>query len=451
MKVDALFHELKFNYRAFFIVFLIVFIAQVIDQTIGTLADILWEFMISFWGVALFFSISAIYVIGQYLILGMVKAKNKEKEIRRKQFNTLERALSIVQHILVAILVLVSLQIIFESQYSTGLLRIGIVVSYGLAVTIMGLLSYFLFSWFRVNRSVIVLLYGSAALIISVYVISVALIFDIALQEKSAVFTPQSEVVFSEMPPGRIDDVLNSLQTYCSIIYFFLIWGGTILLLRENTYRIGKIKFWMLMSSPLVAWTIFSLLFYQVIDASLPIEFDPITELVVPLLLMMSSQIAALILIGANFRSVARAIRIPIIKDYMMITAYGFILFFTATFATISAAGYPPFGFVNVLLLGPFSFLVLSGLYRSAVCVAEDAKLRQSIKALARRESSLIDIAAAAEIQKEVQDKVVLAVRASAKTLQEQSGVESSLTDAEIQNHLKMVVQELRNSKLKNE
>jgi ABC-type transport system involved in multi-copper enzyme maturation permease subunit len=97
----------------------------------------------------------------------------------------------------------------------------------------------------------------------------------------------------------------------------------------------------------------------------------------IPVLLLLSSQIAAQILIGFNFRSVAKATLIPIISDYMLITAYGFILFFTVMSATISAAGYPPFGFVNVLLLGPLSFLILNGLYRSAICVAEDMTLRR--------------------------------------------------------------------------
>ena len=75
----------------------------------------------------------------------------------------------------------------------------------------------------------------------------------------------------------------------------------------------------------------------------------------------------------------------------MLITGYGFILFFMATTTTIAGAGYPPFGFINVLLVGPFSFLGLNGLYRSAVCVAEDTKLRQSIRVLAKRESMLLD------------------------------------------------------------
>ena len=447
LKANAMFHAPKFSNRAFFVVFLIVFVTQIVDAIIGTLADILWEFTISFWGVALFFSISALYAFGQYFILGVVKTKNKEKEISRKQFNTLERILTIVQYILLAILVLVNLQIILNAQYSTVLLRIGVVVSYGLAVTIMGLLSYSLFSWFKVNRSAVVLLYGLAASMISIYIISVALIFNIALQEKPAMFTPQSEIVFKVLP-GTIDEILNSLQTYSSIIFFFLIWGGTILLLRENVHRIGKVKFWVLMSSPLIAWTIFFLLFYQVIDATLPVGYDPVMDLVVPVLLLLSSQIAAQILIGANFRSVAKAIHVPIIKDYMMIAAYGFILFFAATSATISAAGYPPFGFVNVLLLGPFSFLILNGLYRSAIYVAEDTKLRQSIKILAKRESTLLDVGAAAEIQKEIQNRVMVAVKASAKSLEEQSGVKPSLTDTELRNHLEMVVQELRNARI---
>jgi hypothetical protein len=331
----------------------------------------------------------------------MVKSKNKEKPIRRKQFNTLERLLPIAQYALVTILILVNMQIILNIQYLTVLLRIGVVVSYSLAVTIMSLLSFTLFSWFRVNRSLVTLLYGLAAITISVYVISVGLIFEFALQEKPAIFTPQSEIVFTSIIPGTIDEVLNSLQTYSSIIFFFLIWDGTILLLRENIHRIGRVKFWVLLSAPLMAWAVFFLLFYQSLGGVIPLDDDPIKNIVIPVFLLSSSQMAVVILIGVNFRSVAKAIHIPIIKDYMMITAYGFILFFTARSATISAAGYPPFGFINVLLLGPFSFLILNGLYRSAICVAEDIKLRESIRTLAKRESTLIDEGATAEVQRD--------------------------------------------------
>jgi hypothetical protein len=42
----------------------------------------------------------------------------------------------------------------------------------------------------------------------------------------------------------------------------------------------------------------------------------------------------------------------------------------------------------------------------------------------------------------------MLAIKVSAKSLEEQSGVKPSLTDTEIRNHLEMVVQELRDTKI---
>lgn len=51
------------------------------------------------------------------------------------------------------------------------------------------------------------------------------------------------------------------------------------------------------------------------------------------------------------------------------------------------------------------------------------------------------------KFKKESQNKVTWAVRARAKLLEEQSGVEPSLTDTEIQDYLAFVVQEFRNEK----
>jgi hypothetical protein len=431
----------RFSYKVFFASFLVVLVAQIIDASISSMVDILKDFSVSFWGVLLFIGISIVYGVGQYLILGIVKAKNKEKEISRTHFNALEKIVTIIQYLLIGLLVLVILQIILNSGYSTIMLRIATIISCGLAILIMRLLSYSLFSWFRTNKALVVLLYGLAAAAIAIYLVAVTIIFEIALQEKPIIVNPQTYTNFDIS--GPIVNSMDSLQIFCSIISFILIWGGNILLLRQNVHRIGKAKFWMLMSTPLIAWSFFFLFFYQSIIFY--VGEDPFMGIVVPLLLILASQVAALILIGATFGSVAKALdHAPIIRDYMMITAFGFILFFTATLATISGAGYPPFGLVNVLLLGPFSFLILNGLYRSAICVAEDIKLRQSIKTLAKRESKLLDIAATAEVQQDIQNKVMVAVRANADLLEEQSGVEPTLTDTEIREQLEIVTQELK-------
>ncbi len=73
---------LRFDNRTFLAAFLVVIAAQIVDEIIGNLADIVKGFTISSSGIALFIGMSIVYGLGQFFILGMVKAKNKEKEIR---------------------------------------------------------------------------------------------------------------------------------------------------------------------------------------------------------------------------------------------------------------------------------------------------------------------------------------------------------------------------------
>ena len=92
-----------------------------------------------------------------------------------------------------------------------------------------------------------------------------------------------------------------------------------------------------------------------------------------PVLLIIFSGIVAISLIGFSFFSIAKPLsNNTVIKDYMIITSYGFILFFTTTLTSIAGLGFPPFGLLNVLLIGPFSFLISSSFYNSAISVAEE-------------------------------------------------------------------------------
>src|SRR3977135_2502277 len=113
----------------------------------------------------------------------------------------------------------------------------------------------------------------------------------------------------------------------------------------------------------------------------------------------------------------------------MMITAYGLILFFTAADAAVEQAGYPPFGLANVSFVGLSSFLILIGLYHSAISVANDVTLRKSIKNSALRKSRLLDSIETAQMTQEIENKVTKNRAENANRLTEQSGIEPSLTD----------------------
>jgi MFS family permease len=453
---SSLFRELqpqRYDRKKLFAVFLLVITASVIDLNLNQLADMIKDFAVSFWGVALFVAISAIYSFGLYFILAMVKAKIKEGEKTKRRethFDQFENIIvTVVQYVLIALIVSVVLETIFATYYSTNLLTVATTISYGFAVYLVGLLSYRLFSWFKRNKSLVVLLYGLAASMISLNFIVSIIFFDVVLLDKPPIITPQSEVIYvgNFDPSNPIMFTIANIQAVSYNGYFVLTWAGTILLLRHNIQRIGKVKFWALVAAPIIFFMSFYIPFYQAINPSTPAQ-TPLS-LALPLLLLQFSVLAAATLFAMGFRSIASALgRASYIRDYMIITGYGFILFFTGAAATMTGPGYPAFGLASISLVGPSSFLILTGLYRSAVSVAEDAELRRSIKISARKEgSNLLDSIGTAEMKLEAEQKVMAATRASADLLTKESGVEPSMTDVEVQDLINQAMKEIREKK----
>ena len=434
--------------KKFFSIFLVILVAQFIDLTIGTLSDLFVDFATSPLGVGLFIAIAVIYGIAQYLILKSVKGTISQSggEKYRTSLNFITNAVTVFQYILLGVMASIVLQILIASEYYTGLLAIGSTISYGLAAALTGLLAYWFFSWFRRNRALVVLLYGLAAVTISINAIDTILYFDITiLGTKPLVTNPESGVSFPDIT-GLVADI----QVISLNAYFILTWAGTTMLLRHNIQRIGKAKFWLLVAAPMVFFMSFYIGFYEsIINAPTDqLREEDLSSILLPIMIILFSAEAAIILFGIGFRSVAKSItQTNKVRDYMIITAYGFILFFTAAAATISAAGYPPFGIANVLLVGPYSYLILVGLYGSAISIAQDTKLRQSIATSARNELNILDKIGIAQVQREVEKKVLAATKANAEILAQESGIQPSLTDEEIHEILNQAALEIRHKK----
>ena len=150
---------IRYDSRKLFAVFLVLMAAQITDLMIGNLADVMKDFAVSFWGVAIFIIVATICGFGQYFVIASVRAKNREIKIKKANLSKLEIAVSVVQYLLIALSVFLVLQIILDSQYYRFLLILGTAISYGLAPCLMGILGYLLLSWFRIKKTLVVLLY----------------------------------------------------------------------------------------------------------------------------------------------------------------------------------------------------------------------------------------------------------------------------------------------------
>ena len=169
-------------------------------------------------------------------------------------------------------------------------------------------------------------------------------------------------------------------------------WFSTALLLYHYSERLGRAKYWISLSIPLLFFiSQFMPLFvdlFSTLRESEPILFS----LIYTVIFTLSKPVGG-ILFGVAFWIVARSLpHNSIVRDYFIISAFGIVLLFTSNQAMILVSfTYPPFGLVTVSFLGISSYLILVGIYSSAISVSQDISLRKSIKSHALKEVKLLE------------------------------------------------------------
>jgi hypothetical protein len=355
---------------------------------------------------------------------------------------------SLIQYILIGLLVFVILQMILISAYNVAIVAAAIAISYILAIVMTGLLALRFFSWFKSTRNTVVLAYTLTAAALSVNA-GFTLVYVVnGLLGVSAVVRPHIGHITGFAPYSII---LNSGYVISSIVSFIIAWIATILLLRHHSKKLGAAKYWILVTIPLAYFLgQFQPLFLDLFSAyrlSNPILFNVLYTVIFNF-----SKPVGGILFGLAFWIIARSVRHRALKDYLMIAGYGLLLLFTSNQAAVLInSPYPPFGMATISFVGLSSYLVLVGIYSSAISVAEDSTLRQSIRKLAIRESKLLESIGAAQMEQEIQKRVIGMTKEAERMMIEGTGVEPSVNEEEVKQYLQEVMEELKAGKAQKE
>ena len=160
----------RLNLKTLSVTFLVVVSFVLIDVVVSSLVDVYRDFTTSPAGISLYLAVTGVLVAGTYVILKMTGDKIRGQSRKGTYENKLAIAVWAIYYLMIAIMAFVILQLLFFSEYYTGLLSIAPTISYGLAAFLMGLLAYHFFSWFARNKALVVLLYGLASVSASIYV-----------------------------------------------------------------------------------------------------------------------------------------------------------------------------------------------------------------------------------------------------------------------------------------
>ena len=350
--------------------------------------------------------------------------------------------------ILSGLLVLIILEILLKSYYSTIILISITIVSYSVSIVTLGLLSQRLVSWFKSSKSFGVLLYALASTAFVISAILSIMFVSYTMFRISDVIEPHGHNLLYFSNPGSVTFFLYNGYVIFSVLSFILTWIATAVVLHHYSKRIGNVKYWALVSLPLIYFlaqffSLFLNLFSPLLEQS-PVLFGVLLSVIFPL-----SKTAGGILFGIAFWTLAGVIKKPdILKDSMAITAIGFVLLYASDQSvSLIVAPYPPFGLASVSTVGLASYLIFAGLYSASISVSVDVKLRQSIKKTAMEQSKFLDTIGTAHMSQEVEKKVLRIAKANLENIEKQSGMESSLTDDDIKQYLVEVFSEIKSTK----
>jgi hypothetical protein len=430
--------------KIMFIVCMIVVIALIADASLARTSDLLSPSFArkSATTLTVFTLISMAYFVGQIMILLFVRNRSKELHVRAKmQFYGTYKVIMIVQIALSIILLFVVLQLVTVSYYFITALIATITISYALAIAMMAFLTKSFLSWFRTSTDFVILAYGISAATLAIHVgftlfFAVTALLDVPAEVRTAV----SRIPF--FMPGSISSILYNIHSITSIFSFSILWGATVLLLHHFSQKVGRLKYWIIVTLPLVYFlsqfpTLFLNVFNPIIREN-PIFFGSLLTFIFTL-----SKPAGGILFGIAFWTISRNIRRTIaVRDYLMISALGFVLFFTSDQAIVLiSVSYPPFGLTAVSFMGLSSYLIFVGIYYSAISLSHDDKVRREIKKFAIQESKLLDRIGSAQLEKDIEEKVT-AIRQIHNSVSQSSGVQPSIDEDEIRRYLEEVLHE---------
>ena len=342
---------------------------------------------------------------------------------------------------------------------------------------ILGIISFKFFSWFKSsNRNVMILLYGlaaaSLAMSITIDAADKILLQQVVVENSPRGAVPESSWIYKSFDKYQgqvqykvvnpetttqyvVPDSMKALHKFLVYLVsnppYILTWIATLMLLRQfylSNYGRGSkfpIKYWILLSVPLVLYVIGSGLI-----VSLPPAEDPYRYLF--RIIFRGGTIGSSILFGISFFIITRKVTemgirnrnilsVERIKDYLTISAIGIVMIGIANEAsalqqTFGAAAH---GFV---LLSSFMFSI--GLYYSAISISQDDTLRKTIRKSAMQ---LLDNIGTAQMTEEFMARIKKLVLRNQQMLEDEVGIASELNENNLKEDMELVMEELRKNR----
>lgn len=344
--------------------FLIVLACLIIDVSISNISDLIQPELTTMYGIAVYVMLSIIGLFGMYYMQRYVSNLSSKSGLFFRN-SIYQNLLSVIFYVIIIFNVVLIFQALVSQNYNVNFFIIIVTLSYGIAVILFGILSIKFFGWFKTRRSIVLVLYAAATAVMSFNMITSIIEFDAIIyhNESYGFYPTNNSVVTANTPvnftipfaPNSFEDAVSNAQFYSVDVYFVLAWLATGLFLFHYSKRIGRIKYWILISVIVFYYFYY---YFSLWEGILPIS--AMDETSIPIILINTySLTTGGIIFGIGFFLMARSVATnSSLRDYLIFCGIGLTLFFNSANATVFQNPYPPFGILNVSYVSLSSFFL---------------------------------------------------------------------------------------------
>jgi hypothetical protein len=377
----------------------------IIDSTIVEFYSFSGVRASSTFNILIFAAFSVVFAFSSLLLVSCVKTITSKTTYRLPK--NLGKFQYIIFGILILTIVLISVtifQTIAFSKYHILLLRAVTYISHISALAFAIPLIFLLAKWFKSRRNYIILLYVATFSLVSANII-VSLIYyeQILLRSNAIEIRPyritMSVVVFYSTPA---DESLSSIYNVIFVLSFLVIWVATMALLNQYKNRLGKTRYYALTIIPMI-YFIFPFHTYFANLLSPFVLNSPIAVSVIYTILFSATKQVGAFLFAISFLIASTVVPNDSVKKSLLISCIGMVILFSSVEITpLQYKVFPPYGLITEAFIPLGAFLLLVGIFTSAVNVSQDGELRRDFRKSAIAQLNLLRTIGIAQMEKEL-------------------------------------------------
>lgn len=357
----------------------LVVLLQIVDVTAGDSWAINLDDRISF-SHKIFYSI--IIIVSLFIQVYFLRTSSRIV-FKSKKANSRSTLIIVYSYIVSQLAVIILLLFLLGEQlvassYHVVLVQLIVGISLVISVLIMISLAIKCLKSYLSRRSKMSGFYAIAIIALLLQLISAFLYVEANLYNRPQYIHPERNP-WASYYYTSLNSKLFSLYDITKSISFFAVWIVSLLLTKSYAQKIGKIKYWITVSTPM-AYFLFQYSTFLLNETGMLSSLVMSSASIFPTLysfVLNTVNVGTAILFGISFFIVSRGLTYDRLKYYLIICGAGIMINFSSSVSIILIlSAFPAWGVVSISFILPASFLILMGLDSVTFYVAGDVRIR---------------------------------------------------------------------------